>query len=669
MQLRACGVFFFSRFTLHVYSHSRSGRPRIVFAIMRAFPLFLLFSLSLADTRVLLGRGDTLAGWSFSSPGLSSSLALSSTPAPWSGLPFFNLTYDFSEGGWQATISPEDSAALAVPGAIALCFSVFRPSAAPESMLVSVTDSTGANRGSWPYLTAAGWVNITLPLNASDWLPHAPANGSLPLPLKALSIGAGKGNENAPVGWLGLADIYILTSAPPGTIPLPISMTLLQPQGLGDGVIAAGNTSHQALGVTVVNRLQATCPASITVAMRNSTGPMGEGEWTTCAETASLAPWATATLACTIAGGAPPGYVVMRAAFTGSQCWTQNDTAQMVEAALAIVPPQPPYTPVTRNKHDAVFGGQMESNAAAAAAIGMWTVRSGPLWEWSQPAECWEDSCFEWGFYDGLLRLSEAGIEVMIDARELAPPWAAAKNDSGPTWKSIPSPAHYPDYVRWLTKMMNRYGGAATAVEVSNEDDGLTYFMPEGLPMPYTVNLSLALINLTIAAMAASPNATGLKLVGLSSSSFDVKQEGNGGSKYMQYERAILTAPGVVGSLDAVSLHPYQNHVWVPWTNPGWGNFTFQFFNESAGRGTNSTVAQLLATAALMVEAAGGEGSGYKPMLRPSEWGYNLMMSVSLSEGWALMHAALLAQGLVHFRSAPLAGLVDKAFYFAACDA
>jgi len=76
--------------------------------------------------------------------------------------------------------------------------------------------------------------------------------------------------------------------------------------------------------------------------------------------------------------------------------------------------------------------------------------------------------------------------------------------------------------------------------------------------MDVNVNLSLALINITQAAIATSPNASGVALVGLSSSSFDVKQAGSGGSTYGWYEQTILGAPGVIQALTAVTLHPYQ---------------------------------------------------------------------------------------------------------------
>ena len=146
----------------------------------------------------------------------------------------------------------------------------------------------------------------------------------------------------------------------------------------------------------------------------------------------------------------------MRATVAGSECWTASDEAMVVEGSLALVMRQPSYTPVTRNAHSAVFGGQMEHSAAAAAAIGMWSIRNGPLWRWNQGRECWDASCFDWSFYDGVFELSEAGIEIMIDARELCPPWASARNNSGPTWASIPGPEHYDDYVRWLGVMFDR---------------------------------------------------------------------------------------------------------------------------------------------------------------------------------------------------------------------
>lgn len=45
--------------------------------------------------------------------------------------------------------------------------------------------------------------------------------------------------------------------------------------------------------------------------------------------------------------------------------------------------------------------------------------------------------------------------------------------------------------------------------------------------------------------MAATPEAEGVALYGLSSSMFDVAQCGNGGTSYLYYERAVFNSPGV----------------------------------------------------------------------------------------------------------------------------
>ena len=582
-----------------------------------------LAAVSGGDSAVLLGRGDSLASWAIDG-GL---LSLSSDLTPWSGLPYLNVSYDFSQGGWSALVSPlEAAAALAVPAPTAVSFAVFVP-VGGESMVVSLTDAGGGNRGAWPYFNAPGWHNITLPLapNASAWLPR-PANDSLPLPLRALSLGAGSGNSKFKVGWLGLADVALHTAAAPGAIPRAILMTLLPAAGgVGDGVFVSGSASAAAAapGVVVVNRLLQECSAAVLVEARNSTGPMGEGAWQPCATLAALPPWTARALTCALPAGAPPGFVVVRATLSASGCWTVNDTLQVVESSVALVGAQPAYTPVPRNRRNNVFAGQMTSSPAAAVAIGMQTVRSGPMWDWSQHGDCWNAStCFSWGDYDSMFDLQAAGMEVMIDARADVPPRAAYKNGSGPTWASFPGPDHYADYQRWLTIMLQRYAAMASAVEVSNEQDGLAYFMPDAVPLAAAINWTLASINITAAAMAAASNASGAALVGLSSSMFDIKQTGNGGSAYMAYERAILSAPGVMTLLQAATVHPYTNNVWVPWVNPGWGNLSFSFFNESLGPGFNSSTAQILATAALMREqaAAAGLPDDYAPVLWPSEW-------------------------------------------------
>lgn len=246
--------------------------------------------------------------------------------------------------------------------------------------------------------------------------------------------------------------------------------------------------------------------------------------------------------------------------------------------------------------------------------------------------------------------------------------YSVATNVSGPTWQSFPGPAHYADFTRYLTIMLQRYGSFATAVEVDNEDDGIHYFMPQPPPMDYVHNLSLALIDCTAAALSAcGANCSGIELMGLSASLFDVMQDGNGGSTYMAYEEAILATPGVLGSLAAVTAHPYTLGQ-VPFIEESWGNVSFLFPNETA-TGRNSTSAALLALAALMSAEAAAQGMpDYKPRLRPSEAGYDLELGATVSGGWAMMHAALISQLLLHMRSAPLATHVEKFFLFAAYD-
>lgn len=82
-----------------------------------------------------------------------------------------------------------------------------------------------------------------------------------------------------------------------------------------------------------------------------------------------------------------------------------------------------------------------------------------------------------------------------------------------------------------------------------------------------------------------------------------------------------------------------------------------------------SARSQLLAIAALMKEEAAARGiRNYTPKLRPSEFGYTMAIPSAATEGWASIHAALVAQALLHMRSGELASYVEKAFYFAADD-
>ena len=92
------------------------------------------------------------------------------------------------------------------------------------------------------------------------------------------------------------------------------------------------------------------------------------------------------------------------------------------------------------------------------------------------------------------------------------------------------------------------------------------------------------------------------------------------------------------------------------------------FPNEKAA-GRNSTVAALTSLAALMVAEAQAAGiPDFHPRMHPSEAGYDLELGAVESGGWAMMHAALVSHLLLHMRSAPLAGIVEKFFLFAAYD-
>lgn len=66
----------------------------------------------------------------------------------------------------------------------------------------------------------------------------------------------------------------------------------------------------------------------------------------------------------------------------------------------------------------------------------------------------------------------------MLDAIEMCPQWAAAVNFTDSSWSNSPAVERYDDYARYLRILFERYGPHATAVEVSNEDDGLASFDP-----------------------------------------------------------------------------------------------------------------------------------------------------------------------------------------------
>ena len=651
---------------------------------------------SVPASSLLLGSGESLLGWSESwhMPSPGNSLSISTDVSPW-GRPYFNVSFNFTSGvtttEWLTLDPLFASSLLDAPGASGLSFLVLNPGTSPVQFVATVTDAAGKVHGAYPRVVS-GWANVSLAFSSPQWQPPS-APWPWPLPLTQVSLGPVRSSPAgvADAGWLGVADVALQLSAPPpaGAVALPVAFLLSQPAAATGGVLVAGGGEDAPgalpLGALLVNRLPTPCSVSAAVQARGSGGPMADdgGAWVDCArlDGVELRAWEARLLACDVdARTAPPGYALMRAVLSAASCWPSNGTQQAYEGALAVVPPQPPLVPAPggRSRYAGVFGGQMTlpGAPAAAARIGMRSIRSGgAIWKQAQPQPCWANaSCFNWEHYDSeFFGLAEAGLEIMIDARALAPAWAAWRNDSGPTYASIPGPEHYADYQRWLTLMIDRYGGNATAVEVDNEDDGLWGFAPSPLPFNVSVAYSLALVNLTRDAVAASAWAADLDLVGLSTSGFDIKQGWAGGPPYLAYERAIAAAPGVLRALRAASPHPYQQQTWLPWAWADGRNASWLFPNETlpeaGGLTYNSTVAQLLALARVLEEAAAAQGiANYSARLRPSELGYALALPSAVADGWAGMHAAAVAQALLHVRAAPLAALVEKAFLFAAFD-
>ena len=114
-------------------------------------------------------------------------------------------------------------------------------------------------------------------------------------------------------------------------------MLFVQPLPETSGVAVAGTEGTVAVGVRAINRLPVPCTANVTVEARNSTGPMGEGPggfdvWTVCATSANttFGPWESLALLCSVDPALGAGWLVMRSVFSGSDCWTANDTGPQV---------------------------------------------------------------------------------------------------------------------------------------------------------------------------------------------------------------------------------------------------------------------------------------------------------------------------------------------------
>lgn len=232
-------------------------------------------------TLVLLGHGDSLLGWStaWNVPSLGNSLAISSEPAPCSNLSYFNVSYNFTSNLTNEEALELDpfyaTATLTVPNVTALTFHAYNPSTVGVQVIFTATDSSGKVHGTYPRIPP-GWTAFSFPLNESTWTP---AGAPWVLPLTQISLGPTRVPPFATdVGWLGFADIALETAAPPSAVHVPVSFFLSQPAQDTGGVLVAGEGAGPLpLGALVTNRLPVACDVTVSVQLRNSTGPMGEG--------------------------------------------------------------------------------------------------------------------------------------------------------------------------------------------------------------------------------------------------------------------------------------------------------------------------------------------------------------------------------------------------------
>jgi hypothetical protein len=177
-------------------------------------------------TPVLLGRGDYLTEWSAEN---SATISISQPGdiTPWSGLQYLNFSFTFAGGGWQTSFGPSDSSSAIVPLQRNLSFAVLRPPGASDTCVnVGVTDATKITFENC-FGIVSGWQNFSIALETSNFW----SNGhNLTLPIQGISIGVS--NPRAPVpgpsGWLGFADVAILSGAAPGAIPRPLFHQLVQ---------------------------------------------------------------------------------------------------------------------------------------------------------------------------------------------------------------------------------------------------------------------------------------------------------------------------------------------------------------------------------------------------------------------------------------------------------
>ena len=180
-------------------------------------------AVSASPVEVLIGRGDVLAPFAMS----GGELNLSTATVPWSGLPFLNLSYDFTKGGWGTNHSPEDqkTAVASVPDQQALAFAAYLPAgwksqwAGDAQVSVSVTDSKGNKFGGGIAINPKGapqppfWRNITVNLTQSSFWK---TSNVFTLPITEMSLGVPSNSKENKLGWLGLADIAIVSGAAAG---------------------------------------------------------------------------------------------------------------------------------------------------------------------------------------------------------------------------------------------------------------------------------------------------------------------------------------------------------------------------------------------------------------------------------------------------------------------
>ena len=310
---------------------------------------------------------------------------------------------DFTAGGYDALFGLEDAAPVTgVPQQVGVSFSVLATAAAHATEVqVYVVDSNATRFGISLYVPAqAAWTNVSVAFQSGEWWP---AHTLMALPLRSLTLGVGKTPQP---GWAGFADIALLSLAPPGALRGPVLHTLVQPRADTSGVLLPSDAPG-VFTVTLTNRLEVPCAVAVALQLRNATGVMGEGArgfgaWDACATgPATLAPWQSATLSCAVdPSAAPAGLVFARSLFTACSCWAPGDAPQALEGSVLLALPRPPLAPVLRNAHASVFGGEMVPSYPGVVRVGMTTVRSEPFWAWSQPRDCWEPACFDWGLYE-----------------------------------------------------------------------------------------------------------------------------------------------------------------------------------------------------------------------------------------------------------------------------